>query len=43
MIDSTELLSQAKRALGAAEAFVDEARAAVAARVGGARLDNAAL
>jgi (2S)-methylsuccinyl-CoA dehydrogenase len=43
MTDLTELLSAARRALGAAEAFVEAARAAVMARVGGAKLDNAAL
>ena len=43
MTDPTELLSIARRALGAAEAFVETARAAVAARVGGTSPDSAAL
>jgi (2S)-methylsuccinyl-CoA dehydrogenase len=39
----TELLSLTRRALGAAEVFVESARAAVAARAGGTQPDNAAL
>ena len=43
MTDSAGLLATAKRALDAAEALVDQARAALALRVGGARPDAEAL
>jgi len=43
MTDAAELLSQARRALSAADVFVEQARAAVAAKVGGSRPDAEAL
>src|SRR5271168_2350800 len=43
MTDAAELLSQARRALSAADVFVEQARAAVAAKVGGSRPDPEAL
>src|SRR6266446_3881575 len=43
MIDSAELMDLARRAVGAAEGLVEAARGALLLRVGGGRLDNAAL
>jgi (2S)-methylsuccinyl-CoA dehydrogenase len=43
MIESARLISVARQALNAAEALVEEARRSLRARVGGGRIDNAAL
>jgi (2S)-methylsuccinyl-CoA dehydrogenase len=43
MIDSAELMDLARRAVGAAEGLVEAARRALLLRVGGGRLDMAAL